>query len=108
MQADEYVLSMTWITESACLGMRPEIFHPVKGDKEIHAKIAAARKVCFSCDVRLECLHYALSTRQRFGVWGGETERQRRQLRLRYGYSTPRATRPAKNTEEGITADVAA
>ncbi|WP_051681753.1 WhiB family transcriptional regulator [Cellulomonas sp. HZM] len=39
-----------------------------------------ARSVCMGCQVRLECLADALDNRMNFGVWGGMTERERRQL----------------------------
>jgi hypothetical protein len=42
---------------------------------------ASAKKVCFSCEVRQTCLEYALEHDERFGIWGGLSERQRRRLR---------------------------
>ena len=40
-----------------------------------------AKKVCLSCDVRGECLDYALAHDERFGIWGGLSERERRRLK---------------------------
>jgi WhiB family redox-sensing transcriptional regulator len=37
--------------------------------------------VCRSCDVRAECLEYALEHDERFGIWGGMSERERRRLK---------------------------
>jgi WhiB family redox-sensing transcriptional regulator len=42
-----------------------------------------AKKVCTTCDVRSECLEYALSNDERFGIWGGLSERERRRLKKR-------------------------
>lgn len=49
-----------------------------------------ARLVCFSCTIRLECLNYALTKPERFGVWGGSTESERR----RYGWRKHRVRCP--------------
>ena len=40
-----------------------------------------AKRVCRSCDVRAECLEYALEHDERFGIWGGMSERERRRLK---------------------------
>lgn len=40
-----------------------------------------AKKICESCEVRSECLQYALENDERFGIWGGLSERERRRLR---------------------------
>ena len=40
-----------------------------------------AKKICTGCDVRAECLSYALSNDERFGIWGGLSERERRRLK---------------------------
>jgi WhiB family redox-sensing transcriptional regulator len=42
-----------------------------------------ALRVCAGCSVRDECLDFALETRQRYGIWGGTTERQRRRMMRR-------------------------
>ena len=56
----------------------PEAFFPEKGGSTREAK-----KVCGSCDVRSECLDYALENDERFGIWGGLSERERRKLKRR-------------------------
>ena len=40
-----------------------------------------AKQVCRSCEVAAECLQYALATDERFGIWGGTSERERRRLK---------------------------
>jgi hypothetical protein len=51
-------------------------FYPERGQS---AKKAKAR--CAVCPVRADCLDYALRVGEKHGVWGGFTERERRQLR---------------------------
>lgn len=53
-----------------------------------------AKKVCFNCPVRLECLQYALDHDERFGVWGGATERERRRLKRARADRAPARSRP--------------
>ena len=57
---------------------RPRGLFPEKGGSTREAK-----KVCLSCDVRVECLEYALGQDERFGIWGGLSERERRRLKRR-------------------------
>ena len=72
---------MTWHRQAACLTVEPELFFP-NGTTGEHARQAArAQRVCLACPVRVECLEFALESRQDFGVWGGLTEEERRSLR---------------------------
>lgn len=64
-----------WVDEALCAQTDPEAFFPDKGGSTRDAK-----RVCASCDVRNQCLAYALETKQRFGIWGGLSERERRPL----------------------------
>src|ERR1700760_655184 len=56
----------------------PEAFFPEKGGSTREAK-----RICQGCDVRSECLEYALAHDERFGIWGGLSERERRKLKKR-------------------------
>lgn len=67
---------MEWQKSALCAETDPEAFHPEKGGSTREAK-----KVCGRCDVRSQCLQSALDNDERFGVWGGLSERERRQLR---------------------------
>jgi WhiB family transcriptional regulator, redox-sensing transcriptional regulator len=69
---------MTWRDDAACKGIDPDLFHPERGDM---AAIAAAKAVCAGCEVRVACLEYAIQASERYGVWGGLSERERRRLR---------------------------
>ena len=71
-----------WRADAACRGINPDLFYPVKGDV---AGSKAARAVCASCPVAGECLDEAIATNERDGIWGGATERQRRETRQARG-----------------------
>lgn len=75
---DDEVGALTWQERSLCAQTDPEAFFPEKGGSTREAK-----KVCVGCDVRSECLEYALDKDERFGIWGGLSERERRKLRKR-------------------------
>ena len=69
---------LAWQDQALCAQTDPEAFFPEKGGSTREAK-----KVCSSCDVRSECLEYALANDERFGIWGGLSERERRRLKKR-------------------------
>jgi WhiB family transcriptional regulator, redox-sensing transcriptional regulator len=70
--------ALSWQERALCAQTDPEAFFPEKGGSTREAK-----KVCLSCDVRGECLEYALANDERFGIWGGLSERERRKLKKR-------------------------
>jgi WhiB family redox-sensing transcriptional regulator len=74
MDAEDGELS--WQERALCAQTDPEAFFPEKGGSTREAK-----KVCVSCEVRSECLEYALAHDERFGIWGGLSERERRRLK---------------------------
>jgi len=74
--ADDTV--MGWQERALCAQTDPEAFFPEKGGSTREAK-----KVCVGCEVRAECLEYALENDERFGIWGGLSERERRKLKRR-------------------------
>lgn len=65
-----------WQGLARCNGVDPEIFFPERG-----ASGREAKKVCESCVVRKDCLEFAIDTSQKFGIWGGLSERERRIIR---------------------------
>ena len=65
-----------WRDDALCAETDPESFFPEKGGSTV-----AAKRVCRSCEVRAECLEYALEHDERFGIWGGMSERERRRLK---------------------------
>ncbi|SEE98401.1 WhiB family transcriptional regulator [Ruania alba] len=70
--------ALSWQERALCAQTDPEAFFPEKGGSTREAK-----RVCVSCDVRAECLEYALAHDERFGIWGGLSERERRKLKRR-------------------------
>jgi WhiB family redox-sensing transcriptional regulator len=64
-----------WVAHGTCGQVDPEVFFPPKG-----ASAEPAKAVCRACPVRPQCLDYALANRERHGVWGGMSERERRAL----------------------------
>jgi len=71
-------VELSWQERALCAQTDPEAFFPEKGGSTREAK-----RVCLSCDVRSECLEYALAHDERFGIWGGLSERERRRLKRR-------------------------
>jgi WhiB family transcriptional regulator, redox-sensing transcriptional regulator len=67
-----------WMLEAKCLDADPEAFFPEKGGSTREAK-----RICAACPVREECLDHALANDERFGIWGGLSERERRRLKRR-------------------------
>ena len=65
-----------WVEHARCLDADPETFFPEKGGSTREAK-----RICASCPVQAECLEHALVNDERFGIWGGLSERERRRLR---------------------------
>jgi WhiB family redox-sensing transcriptional regulator len=65
-----------WQDRALCAQTDPEAFFPEKGGSTREAK-----RICMGCEVRTECLEYALAHDERFGIWGGLSERERRRLK---------------------------
>lgn len=64
-----------WWTAAACRNVDPDLFHPERGEST-----AAAKAVCARCPVRLECLDWALTHHEKFGIWGGFSDQERRRI----------------------------
>ena len=70
--------AQSWQERALCAETDPEAFFPEKGGSTREAK-----KICTGCEVKAECLEYALGHDERFGIWGGLSERERRKLKRR-------------------------
>jgi WhiB family redox-sensing transcriptional regulator len=66
---------LEWQEDALCAETDPEAFFPDKG-----GSTRAAKRICQRCGVRSECLEHALVNGERFGIWGGLSERERRKL----------------------------
>lgn len=66
-----------WRADALCAETDPEAFFPEKGGTTARE----AKRICAGCDVRSQCLETALDRNERFGIWGGLSERERQRLR---------------------------
>ena len=65
-----------WQSKANCMGVDPDLFFPERG-----ASTKEAKEVCRGCVVKDECLEFALRNSEKFGIWGGMSERERRRVR---------------------------
>jgi len=65
-----------WQSPAACRGLDTSLFFPFRGEAA-----PEALATCRRCPVSEDCRDYAVDTGQRFGIWGGTSERQRRRIR---------------------------
>ncbi len=68
-------MNLAWRQHAACRGLAPEIFYPPTDEEA-----GPAKDVCGQCAVVETCLEHALGSRERDGVWGGATEKERRRI----------------------------
>lgn len=73
----EFLHAPEWQRDAACREHDRTLFFPGKGDSTIRAQ-----QICAGCLVRAECLEFALTNGEKWGIWGGTTGRQRRRLRV--------------------------
>lgn len=71
-------MNPTWHNRAACRGLDATIFYPTPEDDE--EAVQRAKAICDVCPVREACLEHALAVREKNGVWGGCTERERRRI----------------------------
>lgn len=70
-----HVSAEDWVKDALCAQTDPDMFFPEPG------RVAAdAKQICAACDVREQCLAYALEHREREGIWGGKTPKQRSRM----------------------------
>ncbi len=76
--------TLIWRQDAACRDIDPNLFFPVGVTGDAVEQIATAKDICSGCPVRLECLDFAITSNQEFGVWGGTSEDERRALRRQW------------------------
>jgi WhiB family redox-sensing transcriptional regulator len=64
-----------WQARGLCRGVEPEVFFPISEEDAWRAK-----EICAACNVRESCLVFSLANRERYGVWGGVTEKERQDM----------------------------
>jgi WhiB family redox-sensing transcriptional regulator len=70
-----------WRNDAACRGLDPDLFFSpdtFENKQERDDREVAAKAVCASCPVREPCLDYAIRAGERYGIWGGLNELERR------------------------------
>lgn len=72
---------MDWVQRARCKEEDPELFFPVGTSGPALEQIERARAICMQCEVREECLEWALASGQDAGVWGGTSEEERKAMR---------------------------
>jgi WhiB family transcriptional regulator, redox-sensing transcriptional regulator len=72
---------MEWVRRARCKDEDPDLFFPVGTTGSSSLQTEMAKAICGLCEVRPECLEWALATGQDSGVWGGLSEDERRALR---------------------------
>jgi WhiB family transcriptional regulator, redox-sensing transcriptional regulator len=88
--AEQVATIPQWRGLASCARHTPDLFFPVGETGLGGTQIAMAKRICIGCPVRQECLDYALASNQRFGIWGGLTEEERRPVRRRWLMETRR------------------
>ncbi len=82
-------LEAEWRLRAACLKYPSVLFFGVDDSEtpvERRAREERAKEICAQCEVRQECLDYALATKEPYGIWGGLTEIERKgRMRTRFG-----------------------
>ncbi len=78
---DEFIetlidLPLDWQKKANCRGVNPNLFYPERG-----VSTSEAKAVCSGCQVKQECLEFAVQRGEKFGIWGGMSERERRKIR---------------------------
>ena len=73
-----HAITEPWVLEALCTQFPPDMWHPEPKDS---ATGQAAKNICHQCDVRDECLTYALDNNEQEGIWGGLVLKERRALK---------------------------
>ncbi|MCA1833215.1 MAG: WhiB family transcriptional regulator [Actinomycetota bacterium] len=67
-----------WQEDAACRGIEPEIFFPISDEEA-----GPAKAICGGCVAQQECLVFSFQNKERYGVWGGVTEKERIEMARR-------------------------
>jgi WhiB family redox-sensing transcriptional regulator len=81
-----------WRAEGACVSADPDLFFPISPAGKGAEQIARAQRICAGCQVRRQCLDFAMDTGETAGIWGGTTPEER--IRARRDMTARREPRP--------------
>lgn len=70
-----------WMLDARCRGMDPALFFPDESQHDWYRHVAEAQTICLICPVKKDCLEWSLKRGENMGVWGGESERERRKIK---------------------------
>ena len=90
-----------WRSRGACLSADPELFFPLSSVGPAVEQLNRAKSICTRCQVRAECLDFALATQQVHGIWGGTSEAERRRILAHIDGAAKRAKAPVSAGWEG-------
>lgn len=76
-------MSAEFFARAACKDQPSSLWFPENGEEHRAGDYRAGKQVCEGCDVRAECLEYALTNRMEYGLWGGLIPKERQLLRRR-------------------------
>ena len=83
---DEITDKMDWQEDAACRRHDNVVFFgPDQGESELEkqAREMKAKSICHTCPVKEPCLEFAMETNQKYGIWGGMTDKERASLKRR-------------------------
>jgi WhiB family redox-sensing transcriptional regulator len=80
-----------WRERAACADEDPALFFAVGSGPEASARVDIAKSICATCPVAHECLIFAVTTNQEYGVWGGLDEEERKEVRRQWRRAARRA-----------------
>jgi WhiB family redox-sensing transcriptional regulator len=70
-----------WKLQGSCNSYPYELMWPVGTTGPAEAQTSQAKAVCAACPIETKCLQYAVENHEAYGIWGGLTEEERRQIR---------------------------
>lgn len=79
-----------WRAAGACLTADPDLFFPIAVGTAANTQVSRALRICDGCQVKQQCLDFAMRTGEANGIWGGTTPDERIRARR------TRARRPAR------------
>ena len=91
------LLYPSWENEANCRGVNPSLFYPERG-----VSTSQAKEVCESCQVKDQCLESAVQRGEKFGIWGGLSERERREIRRDRRLKSKQAAKVEAKKQDGI------
>jgi WhiB family redox-sensing transcriptional regulator len=81
------IYDLSWQDYANCRGADADLFFPERG-----ASTRKAKSICGACQVKVECLEFAIVHSEKFGIWGGLSERERRRIRKERAAQTRRVS----------------